>query len=193
MKNYDTVAEEIRSGNIDPGSWARAMSEAEGDKRKAEAAYIRIRAARVARTRFIRIAAFALASLVILSALAGGIVLVRDWLEARRLESFESYLRSVSLTPPTLIKGNRVPVLDGIEPWQLEWHYDGKTPLPPYWSQIDSVLADQDNPSALFNMAVRYARGDGVVLDRRKALEYCRRSATLDYEPAKRALKAAGL
>jgi hypothetical protein len=116
VKNYDTVAEEIRSGNIDPGSWARAMSEAEGDKRKAEAAYIRIRAARVARTRFTKIVAFALTSLVILSAVAGGIVLARDWLEARRLQSFESHLRSVPLTPPTLIKGNVVPVLDGIEP-----------------------------------------------------------------------------
>jgi hypothetical protein len=143
VKNYDTVAEEIRSGNIDPGSWARAMSEAEGDKRKAEAAYIRIRAARVARTRFTKIVAFALTSLVILSAVAGGIVLARDWLEARRLQSFESHLRSVPLTPPTLIKGNVVPVLDGIEPWQLEWRHDGKTPLPSYWSQIDSALAGQ--------------------------------------------------
>jgi hypothetical protein len=39
-KEYDKVAEELRSGNIDAGSWARALSEAEGDKRKAEAAYI---------------------------------------------------------------------------------------------------------------------------------------------------------
>jgi len=193
VKDYDTVAEEIRSGCIDPGCWARAMSEAEGDKRKAEAAYIRIRAVRVARTRFTKIVAFALASLVILSAVAGGIVLARDWLDARRLHSLESHLRSVPLTPPKLIKGNVVPVLEGIQPWQLEWDHDGKTPLPPYWSQVDSALADQDNPSALFNMAVRYARGDGLALDPHKALQYCRRSAALDYEPAKRALKTAGL
>jgi hypothetical protein len=193
VKDYDTVADEIRTGNIDPGSWARAMSEAEGDKRKAEAAYIRIRAARLARSRFRRIVAFGLGSLLILSVIAGAIALVPDWLESRRLHSLESYLRSVQLKPPTLIVGDVVPVLDGIQPWQLEWNHDGKTPLPPYWSQIDSALADQHNPSALFNMAVRYARGDGVAFDARKALDYCRRSAMLDYEPAKRALKTAGL
>jgi hypothetical protein len=193
MKDYDTVAEELRSGNIDPGSWARALSEADGDKRKAEAAYIRIRAARVGWTRLIRIAAFALLLLVVFSAGIGGILGVRGLLESRRLASLEIYLHSVRLTPPTLIKGEVIPIVEGIQPWQLEWHHDDKTPLPSYWSQIDSALADQHNPSALFNMAVRSARGDRVPLDAHKALEYCKQSASLDYEPAKRALRTAGL
>ncbi|HIG30634.1 MAG TPA: hypothetical protein EYQ50_23675 [Verrucomicrobiales bacterium] len=40
---FDNVAQEIKQGSIDGGLWARALCDAEGNKDKAEALYVRFR------------------------------------------------------------------------------------------------------------------------------------------------------
>jgi len=45
---YDQVAEEIESDNLIPGLWTRAFAEADGDKNRAKAIYIKLRVAALA-------------------------------------------------------------------------------------------------------------------------------------------------
>lgn len=45
---YDVVAQELLESRIQAGVWTRAFSEAEGDKEKAKAIYIRFRVAELA-------------------------------------------------------------------------------------------------------------------------------------------------
>ncbi len=47
-KFYDEVAKELLDGNVQAGVWARSFSEADGDKEKAKAIYIRLRVAGLA-------------------------------------------------------------------------------------------------------------------------------------------------
>lgn len=42
-KIYNKIATEIQSGNIEQGTWAKGLAEANGDKEKAEARYIQLR------------------------------------------------------------------------------------------------------------------------------------------------------
>jgi hypothetical protein len=44
QKYFDLVAKELAARNLNPGIWARALAESDGDEAKARAAYIRFRA-----------------------------------------------------------------------------------------------------------------------------------------------------
>lgn len=44
---YETVAFEIANREMDPGLWARALSDSEGDEKKTQAAYIKLRVDRM--------------------------------------------------------------------------------------------------------------------------------------------------
>jgi hypothetical protein len=47
-EHYDAVAKELLEGAIHPGTWTRSIAEANGDKERAKAVYIRLRVAQLA-------------------------------------------------------------------------------------------------------------------------------------------------